>query len=287
MNPYAILKHCCLKMIRDSIVIILVCCLIGMLEGFLSGLLGIGGGIILIPAFLLVFPWFGLPSSMQLAVGTALAAMTFTMCSALQGHFSRGDQKLLWDIGRRFIVGVITGTLAGPLVSMYLSTKQLTFLFGIIIWLLALRVLFLKDISRYAVSKKDWRLPHNVWLTLITFLIALIASMTGVGGGVLMVTYLQMRHVPMRIAIPLALLIHIPEAILGAVTYIAIGYHAPHLPAWTTGYVYWPAVLGIISTSIFMAQVGVKASHKTSENFLRWFFIIFAISTGIRMVFFS
>lgn len=264
-------------------------CSMGIVEGFLSGLLGIGGGIILVPALLMVFPLFDIPYSMQLAVGTSLATISITMCSSLHGHFKYGDRKLLWQLGRKFIPGVIVGTLLGAFIAVYLSTKQLAIIFGLVVWLLAVRMLFLKEITAYRILPrwKHWRLPSQNWINIITFAIALISAMTGIGGGILMVTYLQIRHVPMRIAIPLALIIHIPEAWLGAGTYMFLGQKAHNLPHWTTGYVYWPAVLAIICTSIIMAQVGVRVSHKVTEKFLRWFFVIFALATGAKMIFFT
>lgn len=268
--------------------IILLYCLLGAVAGIFSGLLGIGGGLIVVPCLLLIFPLVGIPPSVHVAVGTSLATIIITLCSSINAHLQRSDKQLLWRLGKQFLPGIILGTLLGAGIAKLLSGAHLAILFGIIVWLLALRVFLVKNSENETETKSvEQLLPAKFWLLPINMLIATLAAIMGVGGGGFMITFLQIRKVPMRISIPIATMMGIPVAILGTISYILLGWHEANLPQWSTGYVYWPAVLGITIASVFTAPLGAKLAHKLPGKLLRWIFVLMLVIIGAKMIFWS
>ena len=258
------------------------------MAGFFSGLLGIGGGLIVVPCLLILFPLVGIPPSVHVAVGTSLATIIITLCASMNTHVKRSDTQLLWRLGKQFLPGIIIGTLLGAGIAKLLSGAHLAILFGIIVWLLALRVFLVKNSENQNETRTvEELLPVKIWLLPINILIASLASIMGLGGGGFMITFLQIRKVPMRIAIPIATMMGIPVAILGTISYIILGWNDPNLPHWSTGYVYWPAVLGITLMSIFTAPLGAKLAHKLPGKLLRWIFVLMLVIIGAKMVFWS
>jgi uncharacterized membrane protein YfcA len=268
--------------------LILLYCLLGAVAGLFSGLLGIGGGLIVVPCLLIVFPLVGISPSIHVAVGTSLATIIVTLCSSIRAHLKRSDQQLLWHLGRQFLPGIIMGTLLGAVIAKLLSGAHLAIFFGIIVWLLALRVFLVKNTAHVSDGQSvEQLLPAKRWLLPINILIASLASIMGVGGGGFMITFLQIRKVPMRIAIPIATMMGIPVAIIGTLSYIVLGWSDSSLPHWSTGYVYWPAVFGITIASIFTAPLGAKLAHKLPNELLRWIFVIMLVIIGGKMIFWS
>lgn len=259
---------------------------IGIVAGFFSGLLGIGGGIIIVPFLLLVFSWLGLPPSVHLAVGTSLATIIITLCASLQTHLKHSNKELLFKLAKQFILPMILGALLGAYIANLLSSTHLAILFGIIVWLLALRVFLIKN-SAIEINQKtlEERLPSKFLTFIINIIISSLAAIMGIGGGGFMVAFLQMRKIPMRMAIPIATLMGIPVAVFGTLSYIVLGPHDASLLKWSTGYVYWPAVFGITLTSIFTAPLGAKVAHRLSNNILRILFAAVLFIIGVKMIF--
>ncbi len=268
--------------------LILLYLLLGTIAGIFSGLLGIGGGLIIVPCLLLVFPLVGIPPSVHVAVGTSLATIIITLCASMNTHLQHSDRQLLWRLGKQFLPGIIIGTLLGAGIAKLLSGAHLAILFGIIVWLLALRVFLVKNSETENETRTvEQLLPPKIWLLPINVLIASLAAIMGVGGGGFMITFLQIRKVPMHISIPIATLMGIPVAILGTISYILLGSNDPNLPHWSTGYVYWPAVLGITTMSIFTAPLGAKLAHKLPGKLLRWIFVLMLVIIGAKMILWS
>lgn len=260
--------------------------IIGLISGFFSGLLGIGGGIIIVPCLLLIFPLLGLPISAHLAIGSSLATIIFTLISSVRTQLKTADKPLLMRLARQFLPGIIIGTFIGVYIANRLSSEYLTILFGLIVWALALRVFFVNQKSIDTDSRNIMdRLPSKFNLTFINILIASLAVIMGIGGGGFTIIFLQLRKIPMHVSIAIAALMGIPVAMLGTLTYIFLGYHDPILPTWSTGYVYWPAVLGITITSMFTAPLGAKVAARSSERTLRKIFVVLLIAIGAKMIF--
>jgi uncharacterized membrane protein YfcA len=262
--------------------------LIGIVAGFFSGLLGLGGGLIIVPCLLVVFPLLGLEPSVHVAVGTSLATIVITLFSSARAHFKKGNQEIIKQQIRRFIPGIMIGTLLGTWIADLLSSPHLALIFGIVVWLLVIRMLLMNENNvPNSNNPADWHLPKLPGLTLVNILIGGVAALMGLGGGGFMVPFLQHCHVPMRIAIPIASICGIPVSILGTIGYMILGTHDPSIPAFSTGYVYWPAFVGIVMTSMFTAPLGAKLAHQLPASLLRWIFSIVLAIIGAKMIFFA
>ena len=111
-----------------------------------------------------------------------------------------------------------------------------------------------------------------------------LSILMGSGGGVFMVPFFQHCKVPLRYATALSVACGLPLALVGAISYAVAGMHVSDLPHWTTGYIYWPAFIGVIMTSMFVAPLGVKVSRRLPEHVTRAIFIVMLIIIGLKMV---
>jgi hypothetical protein len=234
---------------------------------------------------MITFPLLGIVPSIHLAIGTSLATIIITLLSSANTHLRRGNQALIKSLIKRLIPGIMIGTLLGSLLAKCLSSGYLTLVFGIVTWLLALRILFIRSSSQ--TTDVEWHLPKTFVLTCVNILIGGIAALMGIGGGGFMVPFLQHCQVPIRIAIPVASITGIPVSIIGTISYVLLGIHDSAMPPFSTGYIYWPAFIGITLTSIFAAPVGAKLAHKLSPTLLRWIFAFVLLVIGTKMIFFA
>jgi uncharacterized protein len=251
----------------------------GIVAGSLSGLLGIGGGIIIVPALAWIFMHFGFPGGhvMHVALGTSLAIIIFSTASSLLGHLKH--RVSFWDIYRQLLIGVIIGTIIGALVSKFLSSEVLTRVFGVFALLMSVKMFFNPDLS------KEHHLPGRVGMSIAGTVIGVISGLLGLGTGVSSVPFLTYCAVDMRRAVVVSAASGMTVAIVGTITYIITGWHVAHLPAWHVGYVYLPALLGVAVSSVVFARIGAYVSHKVSMKGLRIFFACLLLVIGVHMLF--
>lgn len=253
--------------------------LLGMLAGFLAGLLGIGGGSIVVPGLVLMFQLENMPadSIMHMAAGTSLAAMVVSACVAMFAHLRRGIE--IWSIYKRMILGVIFGTLCGVALASILYSRTLEMLFGIIISLMALWMF-----SGFNPSPHR-QLPGMFGMLSIGSLIGLKSGMFGIGGGVISVPFLTYCNVSLRQILGVSIAISFTVAIIGSASFMLAGMPQIDLPKWSTGYVYWPAATGIAIISPIFAILGTKLSHRLPVEILRKIFAVFLLIVGLKMLF--
>jgi uncharacterized membrane protein YfcA len=213
---------------------------LGLFVGFFAGLLGIGGGIIIVPLLLMVFGMEHFPDErvLHLALGTSIASIVFTSMSTVWAH--QRHHTVRWDVLRKVTPGVVGGTLLGTFVanalpSRYLATFFIAFAFysAIQMWL---------DIK----PAPTRQLPGWIGMTAAALLVGALSSLIGVGGGFLAIPLLTMCNVPMLNAIGTSAAIGLPLALSGTLGYIYTGLGKDHLPALSLGYVYLPALAGIV-----------------------------------------
>lgn len=260
--------------------IFLVYILIGMLAGFLSGLIGIGGGVVLVPALLIVFRvlHFSPAILMHFVLGTSFAVIAVT---TLRSFLSHARYHLPYkEIFIKFLPGVIVGAICGSLLAHFIHSHYLKMMFGIFIMVLAIWMI----ISMGYTNNKH--LPGRVTLMVVGFFFGGICSMLGIGGSPFFIPYLSYYQIDMHLSVVISVLIGFFIAVIGAITFIIVGLHADGLPPMTLGYVYWPAWLAIIAGSLVCAPIGAKLSHRAPVNFLRKLFAIFLLIVGIHMIFF-
>ncbi len=256
------------------------CLFSGAFAGLLAGLFGVGGGLLLVPVLVTVFASQGFDSSvhMQLALGTSLTTIMVNGLSSVLAHHRRGAVD--WSIVRRLAVGLIVGGLIGAQFASAIPSHVLKTAFGIGELLVALRLWLASQ------PKPSRSLPGAAGMTAAGTVIGGISAMAGIGGGTLTVPYLSWCNVPMQRAVAASAACGLPIAAAGATGYVLSGWQLETLPAWTTGYIYWPAALAIMATGIFMAPVGAKLAHRWSAATLKKAFAILLTVLGIRMLLF-
>ena len=260
---------------------------VGALSGFLAGVFGIGGGAILVPVFYECFRLAGVPLEvrMPLCVGTSLAIIIPTSIRSYRAHNTRGavDQEIL----RAWWLPIIIGVLAGSVTARYAPEKLFKVVFVMVAWFAAVRLL---------AAKENWRLagdlPKGPVMRAFGFVVGLLATLMGVGGGVfanvLMTFYGRPIHQAVATSAAIAVLVSIP----GAVGYAYAGWPAAaHFPdvlalqfPFALGYVSLIGALVVMPTSLLTAPLGVKLAHAMSRKTLERAYGAYLFLAGARFV---
>jgi uncharacterized membrane protein YfcA len=252
---------------------------LGAAGGFLSGLLGVGGGIIFVPALFFTMTAVGTAAeqAMHLAVGTSLAVVFATGATSALGHHRRGavDANILRNWGA-FIVG---GVVVGSLFASSVNGQLLKEIFAVITFLISIYM-------AVGSENREGR-AHNLALNIqrgICTGIGMVSSMIGVGGAILTVPMMSYIGVPMQRAVGTGAALGILISLPGCLGYMAGGAaHMADLPPFSIGYVNVLAAGMIIPSSILMAPMGVAASHKLPRKTLRRVFACLLMVVSIRM----
>ncbi len=254
---------------------------IGACGGFLSGLLGVGGGIIFVPALYFSFSALGLDTAhaMHLALGSSLAIVFATGMTSARGHYLRGavDLSILKSWGLYIVAGVVLGTF---LVSV-VHGESLKRVFAMITFLIAIYMALSKEQKDDAPVRL---LPLRVQHGFCVFAGAL-AALIGVSGAILTVPLMTWSGVSIRTAVgtgaALGMLISLP----GSIGYMLTGFsHMDELPALSLGYVNLMAVAMIVPASVLLAPVGVATSHNMSKPMLRRVFSFVLLAVSLKMM---
>jgi len=252
--------------------------LTGTVAGLLAGLLGVGGGLFIVPVLLFLLPVAGVESDqlMTICVATSLCTIVITSISSVVAH--QKHQAILWPVFWRFFPGISIGALLGAVVADMVSQQLLKNLFAVSVILIALKMLF------HYQPKKASHVPGISGLISAGTIIGGLSAMIGIGGGALIVPLLNFWKTPMAKAVATSAACGLPIAIAGTLGFILTGLDQQNLPAYSSGYVYWPAVVGIISTSVIFAPVGARFAHKISAPLLSQFFAIFLLVVGGKVL---
>ena len=235
-----------------------------MIAGTLAGLFGVGGGLIIVPALVFVFDYNNsIPTElkMHIALGTSLATIIVTSMSSVRAHHKRGAVD--WKIFLAIAPGIVLGSLGGAQIAGVVSSFYLQLAFGIFALCVAMQMaLGIKPSAKR-------KLPGRMGLGGAGIIIGTISALAGIGGGCISVPFLTSCKVPVHKAVATSAAIGLPIAIAGTIGYILSGMKQVILPAWSTGYIYWPAVLGIVSTSFIFAPLGANLAHRLSPQKLK------------------
>jgi uncharacterized membrane protein YfcA len=258
--------------------IFIICALLGAVAGFFSGLLGIGGGLIIVPALAYLLPLQGISDEviMQLALATSLATIVLTSGVAMLAHHKNGN--IPWEMALRTMALVAAGAVTGAIFADLLSSKVLARVFSVGVSLLAAYMFF--SIKRGSSRAMPGPL---VWGGL-AYATGIISSMMGIGGGAILVPLLTYFSLSIRFAIGIASACSMTVAFAGSLGYVFSGLDNPHLPPWSLGYVYLPALIAIISTSVLTAPLGVKFASRLPVTSLKKIFAIFLLVIALEMM---
>jgi uncharacterized membrane protein YfcA len=250
----------------------------GAFAGVLAGLLGVGGGLIIVPLLTFVFTAQHLPDSyiLHLALGTSLASIMFTSVSSFRAHHARGAVN--WQVVKTISVGIFTGTLLGSWIAAQLTTNFLKGFFIVFLYYVALQMLL--NIR----PKPSRTLPGSGGMFGVGNVIGGVSSLVGIGGGSLSVPFLTWCNLPMHNAVGTSAAIGFPIAVAGAVGYVLNGLAAVSLPDWSLGFVYLPALAGVSLASIFTAPIGARLAHSLPVGQLKKIFALLLIVMGTKML---
>lgn len=250
---------------------------LGLFAGFVAGLLGVGGGLIIVPVLTFIFAAHHFPESyvIHLALGTSLASIVFTSISSFRAHHAHGAVN--WKIWREVTPGIITGTLLGSVLAAHLSTLFLKVFFVVFLFYVGTQMIL--DIK----PKASRDLPGLPGMFGAGNVIGGVSSLVGIGGGTLSVPFMTWCNVKLHQAIGTSSAIGFPIAVAGALGYIANGLAVQDLPEHSVGFVYLPALAAIAVASVMTAPLGAKVAHRLPVKKLKKIFAILLYTLGVRM----
>lgn len=258
--------------------IFLIYILVGMVAGTLAGLFGIGGGLILVPTFVYVLKLQGVSTdiAIHIAIATSLACIIPVALSSALAHNKQKSVNWNWVIPMG--AGMIFGAFLGAQTALSIAGSTLEILIGIFAILVALKMfLGLKPVG----SKP---MPSKGVLVFTGGGIAWLSTIIGIGGGTMSVPFLLWRGASMHRAVGTSAALGIPIALFGALANMILGWGNPDLPEWSVGYVYLPALIGILLTSVIFARLGVVLAHNLSHKVLTRVFSVFLLAVGISFL---
>lgn len=251
---------------------------LGLLAGFVAGLLGVGGGLIIVPVLILLLQAQGLAPGLepQLALGTSLASILFTSLSSVRAHHRRG--AVAWPLVRQIAPGIVVGTLAGALFAAQVSAHLLKAFFVAFLFYAAVQMwLDFKPAPHRG-------LPGRSAVALAGGVIGAVSSWVGIGGGTLSVPFMLWHNIPLHRAIATSAAIGFPIALAGTAGYVLGGVGVPGRPAASAGFVYLPALSAIVLGSVLTAPLGARTAHRLAVRPLKRIFAIVLLGLALRMV---
>lgn len=258
----------------------LIYLLLGSGVGFLAGLLGIGGGLVIVPVLAYIFTAQDFPADriLHLALGTTLATIIFTSLASLRMHHAHGAVN--WWIVRYLAPGIIVGTMAGSTLAGLLSSQVLGIVFVIFIFYAATQMWLKIN------PTPNHPLPGKMGMVAAGSLIGVLSSLVAIGGGILTVPFLTLCNVKLQYAIGTAAAAGFPIAVAGTIGYIINGLlQSQPLPEYSLGYVYLPALGWIAAASMLTAPLGARTTHLIQTATLKKFFVILLYFLGTNMLF--
>ena len=256
---------------------------LGLLAGFLAGLLGIGGGIIIVPALLFLFKAFhiGLKSPMHLVIGTALASMIVTTLSSSFSQFKKHniDFSILKPMGGGALLGAVVGVFTATL----LPSMLLKISFGVLECLIGFRFITEKKniTHKYNLNK----LPPSYILSLLSIGISFFSTILGISGGVLIVPLLDYFRFPLKKAIGISSALSFLITLTGSISFALMNKKAH--PTDQMGLIYIPAFVSISIAAVVSAPLGVKLNHVLPSVALKKIFGYLLLVLGLSMVSFA
>ena len=247
--------------------------LIGVLAGLLAGLLGIGGGLIVVPALMVVMP---VPKAVlaHSAIGTSLASIALTSISSSYEHHRRG--AIRWPLVAALAPGLALGALGGAALAHSLRSDSLRAAFGVFLLAMAVQMVLRVQPAPHRAP------PGTLGMSSAGAIIGCVSGIVGIGGGAMTVPFLGWCNVPLREAIAISAACGLPIAIAGAIGFMSFGAGAG-LPS-SSGYIYWPAFVGVALASVATSRAGAALAHNLPVELLRRIFAGLAALVALQML---
>jgi len=251
---------------------------LGAFAGVMAGLLGVGGGLIIVPALAWIFHLQGVAETviMHLAIGTSLATIVATSISSVRAHHRLG--AVLWPVFWRLTPGIVAGAWLGAAIADALPSAALQVVFGVFVLLVAAQIGF------GAKPAPHRTLPGAAGMLAAGGVIGLVSAIVGIGGGSLTVPWLTWCNTSIRNAVATSAACGLPIALAGAAAFIVTGWGEAKLPAWSLGYIYGPAMAGVAVASMLFAPLGARLAHTLPTIALKRVFAGFLAIVGVKML---
>jgi uncharacterized membrane protein YfcA len=246
----------------------------GTFGGFAAGLLGIGGGMILVPFITMIFSARHVAPHLivHMAIATSLATIMFTSLSSVRAHHKHG--AVIWPIVAMLVPGIVIGSWIGPWIGKQINTQVLSIMFGCFVAFSATQMLVPK---KPAAARE---LPKAPGMLAMGGLIGVVAGLVGAGGGFISVPFMTWCNVRIQNAVATSAALGFPIAFAGTISNIYFGWGEPGLPQYSLGFVYVPALLIIALASVTLAPVGARLAHRMPVRRLQKIFagILYALA---------
>lgn len=262
--------------------IILLCLFFGALAGFFAGLLGIGGGVILVPLFLWLFPLAGFPEQLVVhtAFGTSLAIIIPTSISSTLGHRKRGNVD--WHMVAFLALGGVIGALLGSTAAAYVPGRQLKVVFGLVQIFIALKLL----LSQQQQLPESSASPLKRQLLLVGLAGGFFSAFFGVGGGIVAVPLmLIILQLPIHLAVGNSSALIVVSSFAATLGYIYHGLQQPVTAPFSLGYVNFLVAAILAPLTMIFARLGVRLATKVSQQQLIKVFAVMLILIGLKILF--
>lgn len=252
---------------------------IGAIAGVIAGLLGVGGGIVLVPAFLYTFLHLGYdgPQIMQVCLATSLATIVFTSQRSVRAHAKKGAVD--FDMLRGWGPGIAVGAVVGVIVAGGMKTTWLMVTFGVLGTIVGLYLAFGRD---------NWRLgdhmPTGLGRAMTAPVIGFLSVLMGIGGGSFGVPLMRLYGQPIHRAVATASGFGLMIAIPSVIGFLLQGWGAPGLPPYTVGLVNIPAFLVVIGVTMVTTTWGVRLAHSMNPRPLKLAFAVFIMIMALNML---
>ncbi len=250
----------------------------GALGGVLAGLLGVGGGIVIVPVLAVVLEILKVEPTilMHVAVATSLATIIPTSISSARSHHKKG--AIRWDLVKRWAPAIVLGAIAGGAISTLLRSDGLSLVFAVIAFSVAAFMVLRKEGS-YFVNQ----VPTGIGSQILPLGIGTFSTLMGIGGGTLTVPTLSACNFPVRNAVATASFFGLLIAVPGVISFVLTGWSVGSLPPGSLGYVNLIGFAIISPMSVLMAPFGARIAHAIKPTLLRRLFALFLLATAIKM----
>ena len=250
----------------------------GCITGVLAGLLGIGGGLIIIPVLAYVF--YHSPETanayMQYAAGSSLGIMIFTAIASVPHKLKK--REVNFSIVAMMAPWIIISDILGAVVARFLNAKVLGILFAVLLMSMFLRMLL--QSTKLKEPKRNSKRKMAFWGSLVGFK----SGVFGIGGGIITIPYIHSLGHPIRTAIGTSSLFTLIISVVGSITFVITGLTSIEHIDWSLGYVYLPAVLCVAPTSMIFSKIGARLSSKTSPTLLKVIFLSILFISTVKMI---
>ena len=229
--------------------------LLGLVTGFLAGLLGLGGGMMMVPFLTLILAARGYPDAVtvKMAVATSLATICFTSLSSVRAHHQRG--AVLWPIAIVLAPGILIGSFAGSQLASALPARWLGLLFAAFVAFSATQMLLNRK------PRPTRTLPGSIGMFGVGNLIGGLSALVGAGGAFISVPFMSWCNVPIHKAVGTSSALGFPIALAGTAGYLLAGRNLPDMPPEAIGYLYWPGLVVLSLASVVTAPLGARLAH--------------------------